>query len=102
MICMNCGNDFPNTHKHHVWGRKNSQETVELCPNCHSEHHSGLLLFECSFTKRSVELFEKEVNELESKRFVGVNEKKRILEKHGYYKSLRELNKSVAKQGRAR
>lgn len=40
-ICSGCGYNGFSLDKHHVHGRKNSDETIVLCPNCHRKLHSG-------------------------------------------------------------
>jgi ribosomal protein S27AE len=37
--CSKCGYEGVALDKHHVKGRKNSNETVLLCSNCHRELH---------------------------------------------------------------
>lgn len=37
--CAKCGYDGVSLDKHHVKGRKNSDETILLCANCHRELH---------------------------------------------------------------
>jgi transposase-like protein len=37
--CSKCGYDGVALDKHHIHGRKNSDETVILCANCHREYH---------------------------------------------------------------
>jgi Zn ribbon nucleic-acid-binding protein len=37
--CAKCGYDGPALDKHHIYGRKNSDETIYLCANCHREYH---------------------------------------------------------------
>jgi hypothetical protein len=37
--CSNCGYSGVALDKHHVHGRKNSDETITLCANCHRELH---------------------------------------------------------------
>jgi len=40
--CSKCGYIGLATDLHHIHGRKNSNETVRLCCNCHAElHRSG-------------------------------------------------------------
>jgi protein-arginine kinase activator protein McsA len=40
--CSKCGYSGPATlHMHHIYGRKYSDETVTLCPNCHGEVHAA-------------------------------------------------------------
>jgi len=40
-MCFNCGEDNPlimrKSEKHHILGKANSDETILLCPNCHSK-----------------------------------------------------------------
>lgn len=38
--CANCGYSGVALDKHHIHGRKNSDETILLCSNCHREHHA--------------------------------------------------------------
>jgi hypothetical protein len=40
--CERCGYQGPAIDEHHVYGRKNSDEVVNLCSNCHRELHAGL------------------------------------------------------------
>jgi len=40
--CSRCGYESPTIEKHHIYGRKQSKETILLCPNCHAEKHAGL------------------------------------------------------------
>lgn len=37
--CVKCGYSGVALDEHHIHGRKNSDETVTLCANCHREHH---------------------------------------------------------------
>lgn len=37
--CSKCGYEGVALDKHHVKGRKNSDETILLCSNCHRELH---------------------------------------------------------------
>jgi len=39
--CMKCGYTGVATDSHHIHGRKNSNETIRLCCNCHAEIHRG-------------------------------------------------------------
>jgi DNA-directed RNA polymerase subunit RPC12/RpoP len=39
--CIRCGYEGAGLDRHHVHGRKNSDETVYLCSNCHRELHAG-------------------------------------------------------------
>jgi hypothetical protein len=39
--CELCGYEGP-LQQHHVHGRKNSNETIVICANCHAEIHAGL------------------------------------------------------------
>jgi hypothetical protein len=40
--CSRCGFESSVIEKHHIYGRKQSKETILLCPNCHAEKHAGL------------------------------------------------------------
>lgn len=40
--CERCGYQGPAIDRHHIDGRKNSDEIVNLCPNCHREFHDGV------------------------------------------------------------
>ena len=40
--CERCGYQGPAIDRHHIDGRKNSDETVYLCSNCHRELHAGV------------------------------------------------------------
>ena len=35
--CFNCGISLKRLEKHHIDGRKNSDEVIPLCPNCHQK-----------------------------------------------------------------
>lgn len=37
--CQECGYQGVALDKHHIYGRKNSDETIYLCANCHREFH---------------------------------------------------------------
>jgi uncharacterized protein with PIN domain len=37
--CANCGYSGVALDEHHIHGRKNSDETITLCSNCHREYH---------------------------------------------------------------
>ena len=37
--CAKCGYTGVALDKHHIYGRKNSDETIILCSNCHREYH---------------------------------------------------------------
>lgn len=39
--CSMCGYSGPSLQHHHVHGRKNSNETILVCANCHIETHEG-------------------------------------------------------------
>jgi hypothetical protein len=39
--CIRCGYIGAGIDAHHIYGRKNSDETVYLCSNCHRELHAG-------------------------------------------------------------
>ena len=41
-ICASCGYDGIALDEHHIYGRKNSDETITLCSNCHREYHAGV------------------------------------------------------------
>lgn len=79
--CANCGTTKGKFHKHHIHGRKVSDETTELCSKCHSEHHNpGIVIIKNAAAKAALA----EVAELEKTRFVGKREILSLLEKHGY------------------
>jgi hypothetical protein len=40
--CVRCGYVGPALDRHHIHGRKNSDETIVLCANCHREVHAGV------------------------------------------------------------
>jgi hypothetical protein len=40
--CSKCGYEGIALDKHHVHGRKNSEETIYLCSNCHRELHNEI------------------------------------------------------------
>ena len=40
--CERCGYQGAGIDKHHIDGRKNSNEVVDLCSNCHRELHAGI------------------------------------------------------------
>lgn len=40
--CSACGYSGIALDEHHVHGRKNSDETITLCSNCHREYHAGM------------------------------------------------------------
>lgn len=40
--CISCGYSGPALDNHHIHGRKNSDETILLCANCHREVHAGV------------------------------------------------------------
>lgn len=37
--CAICGYSGVALDRHHIHGRKNSDVTIDLCANCHREHH---------------------------------------------------------------
>jgi len=39
--CLRCGYTGAGIDRHHIHGRKNSDETIYLCSNCHRELHAG-------------------------------------------------------------
>ncbi len=39
--CSQCGYTGAAIESHHIYGRKNSGETIEVCANCHREIHAG-------------------------------------------------------------
>lgn len=39
--CERCGYQGAAIDEHHIHGRKNSDEIVDLCSNCHRELHAG-------------------------------------------------------------
>ena len=39
--CVRCGYQGIALDRHHVHGRKHSDETIILCANCHREVHAG-------------------------------------------------------------
>jgi hypothetical protein len=39
--CSSCGYSGIALDEHHIHGRKNSDETITLCSNCHREYHAG-------------------------------------------------------------
>jgi hypothetical protein len=39
--CSACGYSGIALDEHHIHGRKNSDETITLCSNCHREYHAG-------------------------------------------------------------
>jgi hypothetical protein len=39
--CVHCGYQGVALDRHHIHGRKNSDETIFLCSNCHRELHAG-------------------------------------------------------------
>lgn len=40
--CSRCGYTGASVERHHIHGRKNSKETIDLCANCHRETHAGV------------------------------------------------------------
>ena len=40
--CSRCGYVGRAVEDHHIYGRKNSPETIKLCANCHRELHRGV------------------------------------------------------------
>jgi hypothetical protein len=40
--CSLCGHTGPAIDKHHIHGRKVSNETILVCANCHREIHAGV------------------------------------------------------------
>jgi len=40
--CSKCGYSGIALDEHHIHGRKNSNETILLCSNCHRELHAGV------------------------------------------------------------
>lgn len=40
--CASCGYKGVALDKHHIHGRKNSDETIYLCSNCHRELHNEI------------------------------------------------------------
>lgn len=92
MPCANCGSETTH-HKHHVFGRSR-KETVDLCANCHVEHHGGLLYMVNEFTRACIENAMKEIERKSSLRFVGMNEQKEILKRNGYDAAVRKYKKA--------
>jgi hypothetical protein len=41
--CSRCGYQGTALQRHHVYGRKVSEETILLCANCHVEIHKGAI-----------------------------------------------------------
>jgi len=39
--CTQCGYEGAATDLHHIHGRKNSNEVIRVCCNCHAEIHRG-------------------------------------------------------------
>lgn len=42
--CSRCGYTGTSLDRHHIYGRKVSDETILLCANCHREIHAGAQL----------------------------------------------------------
>jgi ssDNA-binding Zn-finger/Zn-ribbon topoisomerase 1 len=40
-VCSLCGYKGPAIDRHHIHGRKNSDEIIIVCANCHREIHAG-------------------------------------------------------------
>ena len=41
-VCSVCGYDGVALESHHIHGRKNSDETIIVCANCHREIHNRM------------------------------------------------------------
>lgn len=79
--CVACGySGISPLHKHHVRGRRISDEVVYLCPNCHGEEHQSILLVDNLASRRILQIWQ----ELEKKRFVSTHEKLIMLERSEY------------------
>jgi hypothetical protein len=81
VICTCCGYDGPAIEQHHVYGRKNSNITIDLCANCHAERHGRIFIIEN--TESSLALAE--IDKLESGgKLLNYAQQKVIFDKYHY------------------
>jgi hypothetical protein len=75
--CSVCGTSNGGVlHQHHTKGRKVSDETITLCPNCHYFNHASALLVDNEASR----LARAEIGS----RLVSAEQYQAILDKHGY------------------
>jgi len=65
-VCQWCGIKTAILHKHHypVLKSRGGKETVDICPNCHSEFHCGLPIYQLILTEQQqdeLRLFKEEM-----------------------------------------
>ena len=79
--CTACGySGIAPLHQHHVSGRKVSDETVLLCPNCHAENHQAILLISNEASRKA----QLEFDRIEAVRFLSHRERMSILKRFEY------------------
>lgn len=77
--CSACGETNEGVlHEHHIHGRKVSDETVTLCPNCHALNHAKLLLTDNEASRNAIAEIDKIGKPISAKQF------REILDKYGY------------------